>query len=419
MGLHRMETISHLQPRRERDRWISQYKNMEDLKILSLREMGIKMINEANHVKTDMQTVVKMSCDPNNMECSSSESKSMKQDRILDSLDQDFGREKGDLSKEDVCSLSSDWQLRAVDLYRNSVQIKTEESVLETEDKSLDLFPFPKKYVEKSDEDKENITAENMKRNTTKNRQNKTDSNKNASTKNNSAMYMYKLETEKLIDQYEKSRDQEVQVLSLKNNKLKENMKISDRKQRQEEQNMKMKQILTSEIKLKLKMIDFENERFCNKTAKNNRNEKQKEDKVNKALAVDKNFPIVTDPIDKQKQNYHCEQREAEEQEVIEKVDADSYLELPVEKSAERHMIQASTDETDKEQTYLPTLLRDLIQHISKDEHETKEERVQKGETDLGIERRDVTDSKQTENQTADIYCEEKQEKGRNTCSTL
>ena len=76
-------------------------------------------------------------------------------------------------------------------------------------------------------------------------------------------------------------------------------------------------------------------------------------------------------------------------------------------KSAEQHMIQ-NIDETDKEQTYPPTLLRNLIQHISKDEHETKEERVQKGQTDLGIERRDVT-----ENETADIHCEEKQGKGR------
>ena len=100
--------------------------------------------------------------------------------------------------------------------------------------------------------------------------------------------------------------------------------------------------------------------------------------------------------------------REAEKQEVIEKVDADLYLELPMKKSAEQHMIQTSIDETDKEQTYPPTLLRDLIQHISKDEHVAKEERVQKGQTDLGIERRDVT-----ENETADIHCEEKQEKGR------
>ena len=402
MGLPQMETIPH-HPMREKYRWMSPSRNIKNLKMFS--ELEIR-INETNHLKTDMQTVVKMSCDPNNMECSPSESKSMKQDRILDSLDQDFGREKGDLSKEDVCCLSSDWQLRAVDLYRNSVQIKTEASVLETEDKSLDLFLFPKKYVEKSDEDKENITAENMKRNTTKNRENKTDSNKNASTKNNSAIYMYKLEKEKFIDQYEKCRDQEVQVLSLKNNKLKENLKISDRKQRQEEQNMKMKQNLTSEINLKLKVIDFENEHFDNKTAKNNKNEKQKKDTVNTALTVDKNFPIVTDPIDKQKQNYHCEQQEAEKQEVTEKVDAD--LELPMEKSVEQHMIQTSIDETDKEQTYPPTLLRDLIQHHSKDEQVTKEEQVQKGQTDLGIERRDVTD-----NETADIHCEEKQEKGR------
>ena len=281
------------------------------------RELEIR-INETNHLKTDMQTVVKMSCDPNNMECSPSESKSMKQDRILDNLDQDFGREKGDLSKEDVCSLSSDWQLRAVDLYRNSVQIKTEESVLETEDKSLNLFPFPEKNVEKFHSGKENIRAENMKRNSMKNKEDKRDSNKNVSTKNNSAIYMSKLEKEKFIDQYEKSGDQEVQVLSPKNNKLKENMKISDRKQRQEEQNMKMKQNLTSEIKLKLKMIVFENELFDNKTTKNNKNEKLKKDEVNTALAVDKKFPIAADPIDKQKQNYHYQQQEAEKQEVIE-----------------------------------------------------------------------------------------------------
>ena len=155
MGLRMMETVTH--PAREKHRWMSPFRNMEALTI----NREFKMAEETNHVKTEMQTVVKMSCDPSNMAySSSSESKDMKEDIILDSLDLDCGREKGDLSKDDRCSLSTEWLLRAVDLYRKGVQEKTEESVLETEDKSLDFFAFSKKCVEKSNDDKENTSTE-------------------------------------------------------------------------------------------------------------------------------------------------------------------------------------------------------------------------------------------------------------------
>ena len=373
------------------------------------RELGFKMTEETNHVKTEMQTVVKMSCDPSNMAySSSSESKSMKEDRFLDSFKRDSGREKGDLSKDDVCSLSSEWQLRTVDLYRKGVQIKTEESVLGTEDKSLDLSPLSMKCAEKSDDDKENASSENMKQpNLMENEKNKMDSNKNASRKNNSVVYMYKLEKEKFIEYCEKDRTQEVQVTSVKKNKLKENMKIRDRKQRQEEENMKMKQNLMSRI------VDSENEHFDSKTAKNQINEKQKKDETNIALVAEKKLVMSDHSIDQQNQNFHDEQ-DVEKQEVIEKVDADPDLKLPVKKSAELHMIQTSIDETDTGQTYLPTLLRDLIVHISQDEKITQGQLVQKGLTDLGIKRRDVTERKQTQNETADIHCAEKQGTGRN-----
>ena len=407
MGLQPMETVTH--PRREKHRLMSPVRNME----ASTMYREFKMAEETNHVKTEMQTIVKMSCDPNNMAYSSSESKSMKEDRILDSLDRDFGQEKGDLSKDDVCSLSSEWLLRLKDLYRKSPQTKTEESVLGTEEKSLDIFPFSKKCVEKFDDNKENTRAENMKQpNLEENEKNKIDSNKSASRKNDSAVYMYKLEKEKFIEYYDKGI-QEVQGTSVKNNKLKENMKIRDRKQRQEEENMKMKQNLMSKI------VDSENERFGSKTAKNKINEKQKKDETNTALVADKTLVISDHSIDQQNKNFHDEQQDVEKREEMKKVDADGDLKLPVEKSAEPHMIQTSIDESRRGQTYLPTLLRDVIVHISQDEKITQGQLVQKGLTDFGIKTRDVTESKQTENETADIHCTGKQEKGRKKFKTF
>ena len=59
------------------------------------------------------------------------------------------------------------------------------------------------------------------------------------------------------------------------------------------------------------------------------------------------------------------------------------------------------------------TLLRDMIVHISQDEKILQRQLVQKGLTDLGIKRRDVTERKQTQNETADIHCAEKQGTGR------
>ena len=142
------------------------------------------------------------------------------------------------------------------------------------------------------------------------NEKNKMDSNKNASRKNNSEVYMYKLEKEKFVEYYEKERTQEVQGASVRKSKLKENMKIRNTKQGQEEENMKMKQNLMSRI------VDSENERFDSKTAKNITNEKQKKDEMNTALVADKKLVMSDHSIDQQNLKFRGEQQNVEKQEV-------------------------------------------------------------------------------------------------------
>ena len=400
MGVQGLETFS--EPRKKNEWWIFPKRNMEEaMRVLSdqkhletvknVDKDMVVVVNDRKNLKATRQTVLKMSCD-SNMEASL-DSKSMKEDRILNSLV--YGQEKGDVSKEDLGNLSLDWQPRVVNLYEKGIKIKTEEGVLGLENKSPEIWQSVKDIDIAPNVHKNRSMDFSMKCK----KMNDSKFDKNVSEQiplEKSTLEKDDLNKKKIkIDSNKEEKD--VELDQMENDQLNLKEKIYKRKIVHDEENMKLKENKFAEIN------------FDIKTSKNNRNEEQKKREKNISLKDDEaklNY-MKKSPSNVREQN-DTNQQETEKEENDKNVDAFSEEQKC---SDTEPVVQSSINETNNEQVYPPSKLRNLIL-LSQDVAD-EQGKVQKGQAELRVTGCDLYPKEPRNFETPNEDLKEKLETGK------
>ena len=355
--------------------------------IINIDDKEIMIVMD-NRQKTTRQTILKMSSDSNMDD--QAESKSAKEDRILDSLV--YGQEKKDVSKEDSGSISLDWQTRAVELYQNGTKMKTEESVLGIETKSPEMLPFVKNASPNMYKNKDTVfDTKSYNKEDNQSKQLEEEIQIHTYSKNEKIQIQIKncddLNNRKIeIDSNKK--ETETSLDPFKKDELNMNL-VYKRKMLQEERNMKLKDQFAEK---NVKIDNFRN-KVDIKTS-NDKNEKQKKNENEKKAKL---LCIKKSTINMNMKNDNRQETEKEENN---KNVSDV---VPEEKNCADMEGETSITETNKTQDYLPNKLRNLILtlHISVDEGMTDlQKKVQKGYSELVVTGCDVTENKLSKYET-------------------
>ena len=386
-------------------------------KLNNISKDVIIMLKEKNSdSKETRQTVVKMSCDPNMWD--SQDSESVKEDRILDSVEQ--GEEKGDVSKEDFRSLPAEWQHKAVDLYQNSIKSKSEGSVLGTETNPSEVNPGLKNF--KCNMNNEKLDFE------IKNKLNELKFEKNICTTKDAARIMAQIKKyptiigndKKMLDVENNEQGMEIELYQKERDKQDINMQMYERKRQQEQENMKLKENCYAEMRCSLrreKEGDVSSNNRSSKSLQNKVNEKQIKNEQN--MSMKQKEPAINSmkrhEVNEIKEDYGDSWQEMDKEEIF---DQHFENEVPDKKSVEdcdnlKHVTPPGVVHLDKSEMYRPRRLQNLMFVISQDGAENKKERKgQKGQCGLVDKGRDVIESDLCKYGTSSKLCDENEEAG-------